>query len=482
MKKGEKILFINFNCNWCPHFETDLEIMLNLIKEGYDLYSLSCDGIMNPYCISSYDCYQENKCKQCIETKKNGFSLINLSLFKRLTLKPSKKQLVFPEFSSIEQLKNYKINNINIGFGAASSFMARTRDCFFNPSKNKHEINKLLHISYLIYENVDKLIKKLKPKRIYLLNGRFAEYFSVVELCKLYNIDFYIHERGCNNTKYQLIKNDILHRLERFHEEINAQWLAEKDYSTKTKLAENWFNERRNRIEQGWISFVKNQTQNRLPDNFNLSKENIVIFNSSMDEYALFDDWQSPIDNNQNNIIENILLHYSKNPRKHFYLRVHPNLKNVESSQMEEIKTFQKKYNNLTVIWSDDKVDSYALLDNCKKSIVFISTMGIEATFWGKPSILAGKSLYDNLDCVYQATNYKTLFKLIDSNLKPKPKENCYPYAYWQSTYGIPFKYFEPEGLFNGRFKGINLRKKRNALQRAFKRLEQSAIEFILNH
>ena len=33
-----KILFLNFNCIWCPHYETDLEIMTNLKNDGAEIF------------------------------------------------------------------------------------------------------------------------------------------------------------------------------------------------------------------------------------------------------------------------------------------------------------------------------------------------------------------------------------------------------------------------------------------------------------
>jgi len=96
----------------------------------------------------------------------------------------------------------------------------------------------------------------------------------------------------------------------------------------------------------------------------------------------------------------NIFYNFKNKPEYHFYLRVHPMLGKFPNSQWDEIRHFD--YRNLTIIEPEEPVDSYCLLDSCEKVIIFGSTMGVEATFWEKPSILIGQSFYSLLDCVYQ--------------------------------------------------------------------------------
>lgn len=475
----ERILFLNFNCIWCPHYETDLEIMSKLKDNGHNVYALYCNGAMGNYCISG-KCNKDNNCKQCFNTLKNGYDAIGLKHSHRFKLK-SISNTNFPTFNTIEELKQYNINGINLGLGAASSFMSVSRDCFFNPSEHKKEIDGLLNAAYTVMVNVEHMIEKLDPHSIYLFNGRFAEYNPVLELCVKRKIDFYIHERGANAHKYQVIKNEKLHSYNRYKKEIIDTWDNEKDANKKVCIAKQWFYDRRNKVELNWISFVTDQESSRLPNNFDHEKNNIAIFNSSMDEYGVFEEWINPIDKNDNNILRNIVEHFKNDKHKHFYLRIHPNLKDVDTSQMQEIKNLSdKKYPNLTIIWPEESVDSYALMDNCEKTLTFASTIGIEAAYWGKPTILAGISIYDNFDCVYKAEDYNKLYNLIDSDLQPKPSENCLKYAYWQNIFGIPFEKFEPIGLFNGKFSGIDLhRKRKNIFRRIYKKIKS---KFHLSH
>ena len=190
--------------------------------------------------------------------------------------------------------------------------------------------------------------------------------------------------------------------------------------------------------------FTKNQVKGKLPTSFDAEKINVVIFNSSEDEMKTFDDWKNSLYNNQNEAIESICKLFLKYPEVHFYLRIHPNLKGVKNLQMKEIESMT--FPNLEVIAADDDISTYGLMDACDKVITFGSSTGPEATHRGKPSILLGKTFYDNLDCTYNIDDYNELTGLLlDKNLKPKPAINARKYGYYLANHGEYHTYLKFE-------------------------------------
>jgi hypothetical protein len=122
----------------------------------------------------------------------------------------------------------------------------------------------------------------------------------------------------------------------------------------------------------------------------------------------------------------------------------------LKTSQLADIKKLVSEFNNLTVIWPKDQVDSYSLLDACDKIITFGSTIGIEAAYWGKISILAGRAVYERLDCIYKPSNHEELITLIKSDLKPLNNYSTLLYANREITHGIPFNNFKEKKMING--------------------------------
>ncbi|MCS2656231.1 hypothetical protein NXV26_10165 [Bacteroides fragilis] len=147
---------------------------------------------------------------------------------------------------------------------------------------------------------------------------------------------------------------------------------------------------RRNGIIAGDKVYIENQIKGKLPIDWDDTKRNIAIFNSSEDEFIAVDRdfdnlslYKSQIDG-----IRGILEHYKENQTVHFYLRVHPNLKNVHYQYHLLLYDLSLKYPNITVIGADSDISTYDIMDNAEKVIVFGSTMGLESSYWGKPVIL----------------------------------------------------------------------------------------------
>ena len=159
--------------------------------------------------------------------------------------------------------------------------------------------------------------------------------------------------------------------------------------------------------------------------------------------------------------IGQIMESFKSDDRYMFYLRVHPHMIEVSKniSQLKDIRKLSQTYKNLHVIWPEEPVDTYALMDACEKTIAFGATVGLEAAFWGKPSILAARAYYEKLNCFYKPQTHEELVALIKTeDLKPMPAYDVLKYAYHQMAGGIPFEYFKQTGKLAGKFDGVELK------------------------
>jgi hypothetical protein len=84
--------------------------------------------------------------------------------------------------------------------------------------------------------------------------------------------------------------------------------------------------------------------------------------------------------------------------------------------------------------------------------------MGIEATYWGKTSIMAGHSMYETLDVVHRPVTHQELVNMIlDNTLQPKDKQGTYVFGYYYAASGEPFKYYQPSSYKEGTYRGVKL-------------------------
>ncbi len=238
----------------------------------------------------------------------------------------------------------------------------------------------------------------------------------MLRACQNLKVPFVCYEMGYNNFSYILFKNNWVHSFDYINSEISCYW--EKKDINKRKIAEQWFHDRKEGF-QGRFSFNKRQIKYLLPKGFNSSKKKVVIFNSSLDEYVGISEFSNSVYKDEFKVLKSIVEFFQKRDDIKFYLRIHPNLIYLNNTQIKSLKNLLS--DNLEVIWPESLIDSYELMLQCDKVITFGSTTGIEACFWGRPSILIGRAFYEKLDCCYLPKDFNDLVNLIDSDLEP----NC---------------------------------------------------------
>jgi len=455
-----KIAVLSSHILWAQHYETELEIMQKHLDEG--------DQVIQMVCNRTYGICDTNlnrslaKCLACVSKRKHGISLLEgnvreVDLFSLLTQDDfSEAKTIQSVFLNLELLQEYEIENFPIGYAVGSTLVSLMRNSAIDLSERKSDIENLLKYALLTYRGALHFLKSEKPDRVYIFNGRFPYPRAVLSACQKLGIACYIHERGFNIFHYELYKNRLPQDLIYIQERIEELWKNAKE-PERSEVGKSFFSDRRIGREQGWVSFIKGQEDGQLPLNWDSQKHNIVIFNSSEDEFvSCTDDWKNKLYMSQYDAIRRIASDLANDPEIKIYLRAHPNLIRASDAEKAELDSLRKE--NLIFIPPDSKISSYALLDHASVVLTFNSTVGIEATYWDKPSVLAGPSLYDRLGSNYlPATHEEVLALLRTRNLKPMPKEGAIKYGYYFNSFGLSFNYFKPEGFAEGKFKGVSV-------------------------
>ena len=449
-----KILIYMPFSDWVSHLATDLEIAAKHIAKGDEVHIIQCSGDL-PSCEANPNHFKL-RCNICKSKRDKGLALINLPVMNRheLALNDFINDVDLPDFSSIQELKDFKIDNVDVGMTVSSSLISMTRESEPDINYFSKFIHENISISIAIYDAIKFHLMQIKPDIFYLFNGRFAAFRPALRAAQDIGIKTFVHERAGVLERYTLIEDTYPHDIEYQKTQIEKYWNDDRSNTEKEELAKQWFKNRRGGMNQSWYSFTKSQKKGNLPYGFDSSMRNIVIYVSSEDEFEAISGWQNQIYKNQTDAINRIInSNTEKNIR--FYVRIHPNLKGLNNTQTRELSDL--KGSNLTVIPADSKIDSYELMDACEKVITFGSTMGIESVFWGKPSILAGRSLYEGLDGCYVPNNHDEMIDLINRRLDTLPNLGALKYGYWQSIAGIPYVYYKPESIRGGKFMGVYL-------------------------
>lgn len=447
-----KILLYMPFADWIPHLATDLEIAAKHINNGDDVHIIQCSSDLAS-CEPNPNHYSI-RCRICKSKRNKGLNIINLPQENRheLALDKFHPSLEIPDFHTIQDLKDFRINNIDIGMAVTSTLISMVREPYPEIQHYKQFINRNLVLSLAVYNAMEYYLEEIKPDIFYLFNGRYAALRPALRASQKRGVKTFVHERAGVLKRYSLTEDTYPHDIEYQKSQIEQHWNDERPIAEKEDLARQWYEERRGGMDQSWHSFTKSQIKGNLPEDFNPAKRNIAIFISSQDEFESIAGWENPLYKDQIDAI-NSIVHGDIDENIRFYLRIHPNLKGLKNTQTGELSRLESP--NLTVIPAGSRIDSYELMDSCEKIITFGSTMGIESVFWGKPSILVGRALYENVGGCYIPKTHDELIDTINQNLTAKSNTGALKYSYMQSIAGYPYVYYSPESVRGGKFMGV---------------------------
>lgn len=453
----KKILFFSNQGLSVPFLGTELELVEELLEQGHYIEILKCNGKLKS-CFAN-PTHNIQGCAICEARSEVFFQHINFPQQQIYRLKHYTQAFNFkvPWFDTLEDIFNFKYEGINLGMGIASSIITAKR----NYDVNSHTMPQLIEIvtqsAINAFLNYKAHIQRLQPDEIYLFNGRFAEVHPLVEYAKQQGIAFKTYDKGRAYGTICLYENCLPHSIQQRIVDMDVYW-DQADPIERVATSQHWFEAKIKGTQTNDQSYLDKMVKNQLPQNFDNTKINVAIFNSSEDEMKAIKEWQNPLFFHQNDAITDIVKQLSAYPNVHFYLRVHPNLETVNNAQTQGIKAMQ--YNNLTVIPANAPVDTYSLMKACDRVISFGSTTGIEATYWGIPSILYGRSFYTHMDVTYTPQSLDEVEQLITNpSLQPKARENTYKYAYFINSRGQQLKRFNWNGKNNSTYKGIPMKR-----------------------
>ena len=447
----KRILFLSLQGSMPPHQAGEAELMLQYAREGAEVHLLSCDAQLLS-CRYNFT-HQPVVCATCEANCQRSADVVGIPAANRhrisRALFPATLEGELPRNTA--ELLTFEYEGVNVGRGVAATCISLLRDHDLRPrSTHRDLITHELRNAVGAARNYRKLLRELQPSEVLVFNGRHVQCWPMVDLCQKLNVTWHTHEAGANLQRYQLFPHSLPHSIETRRNMMVTGW-RNADPATRVEVAENWFRSRRAGTNTDDKVYVGQQRRGSLPPTFDPELHNIVIFNSSEDEMKTIVEWATPLYASQNEAIRRVIADTAGEGNLHVTLRIHPNLRTIDNQQTRELKELNAPH--LTVVAADDPVDTYELMQAADVVLTFGSSTGIEATFWGVPSILLGHSFYEGQRAVYEARDFDHLRELLNTRLlPPQPRENTYPYALYVLTCGKPFEHLTVNAGGRGRY------------------------------
>jgi hypothetical protein len=450
-----KVLLFDFGYYSTPHLETEGDIIQQHLDQGDEVLRLVCKSSM-PICTNNRN-HDLNICAECVCHRKALMNLITPKVQEKPIFKlTAQDKLAIGRFNflgnRLAELKSLTFGEFDIGLAVASVVVDATKNPDPDLGPILTQVNDWIGVTLAAYLSTLNMLTSERPDRVYVINGRWCYTRAVLRACQARGVPCFCHDRGGDLGRYLLVESRLLHEIAGHTAAIEKCWgLANP--ADREVIGGEFFKGKAKGIERQWFSFVEGQKQGELPQDWSDSRRNIAVFMTSEFEFAAIGpEYNYRFYKDQNDALAQILTSLEEfDAPIHLNVRCHPNMKGIRNPNIDWLRNLRSP--KATIIDPESPVSSYHLLLKCDKVLTFGSTMGIEAVYWKKASILGGPSLYQNLGATYNPTTHEELVEMLLADLPPKSREGALKYGYYELAKGVRHEYYQPETPFRGTFK-----------------------------
>ena len=449
--------------SWEMHVATTIEIIQKHLDKKDKVYLFANEN-EELICLP----HKKTNCHHC--SKQANYVVEKLFENKIVKLKvKSKRKYNFPKFLNTDEILEYRYEDMPIGELAMSQITDEYRQVFHNIDILNMKISPILNQGINLYLDICELIENNKIDIVYAWNGRRATEGPTLYAGLKKKIKIYSYITGGNLNSYIIQPTTTTHdleyskkRIEKFYEKFyNVNDRSKKDYFiSEANLFYEYMRFGGGRV-WGYV-YYKDLFDDTVPIEKKSQKKILSIFTSSYYEfYALGESFRKKNnkDINHYDSIKKILSSKLIFDNYDIRIRWHPNLSTAGKKELDEVKgIIEKSKKEITHYSPFNKINSYKLLEISDVVLSFGSTVGIEATYYKKPSILWGAAYYEDTGGVYEVGSLEQLETLLNKNLIAKSKISAMKFAFHERNKGeYQYNYIKYDKNFRYYYKNMRV-------------------------
>lgn len=438
-----KVVIFELAPLWSPSFEIGLDIIERHEASGDEVHIVGCDSAL----VSCVAAPRRNfiDCRACISRRERGLSAVSSQAVAIRSRDDHVKSVQIP--SGIADVRSLEFDGLPLGVGVASSLVSILRDSDPDLSSHKKLVERLIHSSRQVAAATRQVLREHEPDVVYVFNGRFASTWAVLAVCLQSGVECRTYDTWYRPDRYRVVANATIHDLETAKSEIEDVWSRSTEpAATKRSIGAEFYESRRSRSDTSSDAFLftSSQTRHHIPASL-AGTPYVAVFNSSEDEFSSTDGYENPLYEDQFDALEQIVMD-ERLASKKIVIRVHPNLSGLRNRQLRHLNGLgSQTAPNVLVLAPDDPTDSYALIDGADSVVTFGSTMGIEACYWGKPSLIVGRSPFEELG-PKQARSHDEVVGWILNPTSSAGHQGPLKFGYFAERCGYPLVAPDPDG------------------------------------
>jgi hypothetical protein len=448
---------------WTIHHAETVEICLRHLSMGDDVYLLSCDGALTSCPANPF--HDEARCEAC--RGQTDWTLDAILRRKAADIRiPAMPEMGAPAcFESIADLADYTEDGVPFGELVTSQLVADERDSYFPIDAHRGRIASLLQSAKHLYRSAFDIIKEHRVKKVYVWNGRRCSDGPVSFAARDCGVAFATYISGNKPSHYLTLPAPRVHDLDANKQRMAAIYRDALDRSPRSKIEEDariFYEQARFGTGDfpGFIDFTTNFSDAKDFTTGESGKPMLAIYTSSFWEYFAMRDYRGGVYHNHYDGLEKMLTDDRIISNWDCHVRWHPNLATCgryERARIQKIvdRTMDRSHHYLP----ESSVNSYKLLENAAAVVSFGSTVGVEACYYGKPSILLGRGLYEDLDVCYRPATHEEFVHLLATVPAPKSDHGTIVFGFYQRNRGLDrFEHLSHHGGWEFSYRGRALK------------------------
>jgi len=246
-----------------------------------------------------------------------------------------------------------------------------------------------------LYSKASKRFHGVTNLTVVLPNGRFPYQRAIDLAARQSACSVLYYERGFRSQTGFFLGQHPTQDREAWQIRAQSRWIGDHD-NPSLDQARDWFEQRRipnsesNEFASYWSS-IKNFKRSKK----DVEGVSVCFFTSSQDEYLALDGWEGFGWEDQYSAFAQFTSRISGTK----VLRIHPNFINKSFGhawdEMKRILWFAAQDRNIKIVWPNDAINTYNLIEKSEKIFVHGSTVGLEASAYSKSVWNSGSSIFD---------------------------------------------------------------------------------------
>jgi glycosyltransferase involved in cell wall biosynthesis len=281
-----------------------------------------------------------------------------------------------------------------------------------------------LYSGLLACFGLSRLMEDYRPDVLFIFNGRMSSTRIALELANQRKVRVVCHERGFRRESIRLTVNDSIAALQPY-KKLHNDWGKVPLIKEEIKTISQYMVGKKYGKDTGWMA-LSPPPQEHDEQKLGFSHNSVLwaLFVSSEDEVAAHNNNRREIFDSQMDWIQKTVAYVERHPGIEMVIRIHPNIAGEKAagqsvSQLNAFKELSKNLpDNVCMVYPDDPVSSYSLMELATVGLVYFSTVGLEMACMGKQVIAAANSRMMHSSFVRTVITSDSYETILDEMLK----------------------------------------------------------------